>query len=255
MDREQFDALARRVWTRQSRRAAVATLLGAALLGHAPAPTSAKLLAKRKRNGKKRKKGKKNTRNRPCYTNTDCIPGQGKDNAGCDFTFSTVFRDRDARGSHLGHSNLRGADLRGADLRGADLGGACLVGASLEGAKLGASVDLGGAIFCNTTMPDGTSNDSGCGQTTACCPPLEQDCPDGVINCYHTESDGCTISAGLLSGRVGTCYQFPMCCPCEHNDQGYWSEQCNAFIHGCAGKCTALLEQTLGGCFRCAGPP
>ena len=36
MDSGQFDALARLVSTMQSRRAALATLLGAALLGHGP---------------------------------------------------------------------------------------------------------------------------------------------------------------------------------------------------------------------------
>ena len=54
MDREPFDAIARLVWTRQSRRAALASVLGAALLGHSLAGIGAGLLAKRK--GTKKRK-------------------------------------------------------------------------------------------------------------------------------------------------------------------------------------------------------
>jgi len=49
MDREQFDALARDVWTRQTRRAALATVLGTLLLRQEPGLVS----AKRKRHGRR----------------------------------------------------------------------------------------------------------------------------------------------------------------------------------------------------------
>ena len=52
--------------------------------------------------------------------------------------------------------DLGGADLRGADLSGADLRGAVLYSANLRGA------DLTGAILCQTLMPEGKFNNSGC---------------------------------------------------------------------------------------------
>ena len=99
-----------------------------------------------------------------------CVPGRGKNNSGCDFAGSSVFVDKDVRGSNLSHANFRDADAYGADFRGANLGGACFVDASLYGARLDASVNRGGAIFCRTVMPDGSVNDSGCDKATACCP-------------------------------------------------------------------------------------
>ena len=60
------------------------------------------------------------------------------------------------RRQNLPNANLRGADLRGAILRGADLRGAVLYSANLRGA------DLTGAILCQTLMPEGKFNNSGC---------------------------------------------------------------------------------------------
>ena len=67
----------------------------------------------------------------------------------------------DLRGAILAGTYLRGAILRGADLGGAYLGGAYLVGANLAGANL-AGADLERVTFCETTMPDGTINNSNC---------------------------------------------------------------------------------------------
>ena len=52
--------------------------------------------------------------------------------------------------------NLTGANLSRANLTDVNLTGATLAGATLTGAT------LTGAIFCNTTMPDLTPNNSGC---------------------------------------------------------------------------------------------
>ena len=49
-------------------------------------------------------------------------------------------------GANLSRANLNGAWLRKADLSEADLTGAI----------------MNGVILCNTTMPDGSVNDSGC---------------------------------------------------------------------------------------------
>jgi uncharacterized protein YjbI with pentapeptide repeats len=54
--------------------------------------------------------------------------------------------ERASRGAMLNVANLRGADLHQADLSEADLTGAKLLY----------------AVFCNTTMPDGSINNSNC---------------------------------------------------------------------------------------------
>ncbi len=178
-----------------------------------------------------------------CFPGTNCAPGRGKNTSRCDFSFSTVFQNTDVRGANLSQSTFAGANLTGADFRGANLSGACLVSADLTRAQLGASVNLGQAIFCNTTMPDGSINDSGCEGTTPCCHLRTQNCPDESFTCWTLDRDGiCDCTAESL--RVGTCWSFPLCCPCEHrDDQAFWIEQCQlTFPEGCAGSCQSEFE-------------
>ena len=52
-------------------------------------------------------------------------------------------------------------DLSGANLKGANLKGANLEWANLQGANTDYAT-MKGAILCNTTMPDGTKDNSGC---------------------------------------------------------------------------------------------
>ena len=59
-------------------------------------------------------------------------------------------------GADLSDANLYKADLSGADLSRADLSRADLSGANLNDAK------LDGAKLCQTKMPDGKENNSGC---------------------------------------------------------------------------------------------
>jgi len=69
-------------------------------------------------------------------------------------------------GCDLREVNLRKADLTQAILRGVDLEGANLFYANLTGANLISAkltkANLRRAIFCNTTMPDGSINNSNC---------------------------------------------------------------------------------------------
>jgi hypothetical protein len=236
MDRGQIDTLARLVSKQRSRRAALATLFGAALLRQAPIATAAKRKNRRRRTARVTAQAADD-----CYPGRRCTPGKGKNTSGCDFSHSTVFQNRDVRGSNLSDSNFFGADLRGADFRGANLSGGCFVGANLRGAKLGSSVNLHQAVFCNTTMPDGRIDDSGCEGKTPCCHLRLQDCPDKEIGCFQTtEVRGiCGESVGNL-GTVGTCWDFPCCEPCDHPDQSYWTDLCNqAFADECNGQCIA----------------
>jgi len=254
MDRGQFDDLARLVWTRHSRRTAVTAVLGVALLGRVPATVLAKGKGDGKGKVRAQAKAKAKTQATPCYPGgKQCRPGKGKNSSGCDFSFSTVLRNKDVRGSNLSHSSFRGADLRGADFRGANVSGSCFVGADLLGAKLGASVNRRQAIFCNTRMPDGSFDASGCDKTTACCPPLERDCPPTTVDCHSTDGLGnCVAIVGHI-GPVATCGDVLCCAPCESPDPQHWNDRCNREVPACDGGCIAVDEALFGCLSACPG--
>jgi hypothetical protein len=170
-------------------------------------------------------------------------------------------RNKDVRGANLSRSSFAGADLRGADFRGANLSGGCFASAVLTGAKLGASVNLRGAIFCNTTMPDGTIDNSGCEGETPCCHLRVQNCPDARIECYTQDSDGCAqLHVGGL-GPVGNCWQFLSgCCPCDQRFPGYWNNLCTETFPGacnecrdCTGTCVAQQDAVFPPCANFKG--
>jgi hypothetical protein len=175
MDRRQFDALARLVATRTSRRGAIAALLGAAFLPLAPE-------AVRAQNDKQRPR-----RAGKCFPGDSCIPGTARINTRCDFSGSALFRGLAAQASNLSQANFTLADLSGANLRAANLRGACLVGADLMSAIVDESTRFTGAIFCQTTMPDGSVNNSGCQLGTACCPTSLSPGGGGVVGCQTTQ--------------------------------------------------------------------
>ena len=64
-------------------------------------------------------------------------------------------------GADLRSTSFQGADLRGANLENANLQGANFDGANLEKAQLTGALMLG-AKLCNTVMPDGHVEYSGC---------------------------------------------------------------------------------------------
>jgi hypothetical protein len=214
----------------------VATLLGATLLRQSSSPVLAKPTIKARA-----------TTTDSCFPGgTTCRPGKGTNTSRCDFAFSTVLHNKDVRGANLSQSNFVGADLRGADLRGTNLSGSCFVSADLTGARLGASVNLHDAIFCNTTLPDGRIDNSGCEGTTPCCHQRVQDCPDSHFDCYIVDTSGvCDVVVGSVS--AGTCWSFPTCCPCQHgHDQAFWNAQCEQRFAACAGRCQAEFEGANG---------
>ena len=67
----------------------------------------------------------------------------------------------DLTGSYLYKADLRGANLEHSDLADGYLSMADFTDANLRAANLTGSL-LKDAIFCNTTMPDGLTNNSGC---------------------------------------------------------------------------------------------
>ncbi len=122
--------------------------------------------------------------------NTDCTHvGQGlkyKDLTNADLRGANLsgltLHGSSLRGANLSQANLRGvefdmaalveADLSEADLtdayfslsevRGANLQGAILTNVNLQHARDAGTVNLEGAKFCNTTLPDGTVRNDDC---------------------------------------------------------------------------------------------
>jgi hypothetical protein len=81
--------------------------------------------------------------------------------------------ESDSAGQDIGDPEAPVTDLAGANLTNADLTGACISRANLAGANLtGANLAIRGnfnmiafsddTIFCHTTMPGGTVNNTGC---------------------------------------------------------------------------------------------
>jgi len=65
-------------------------------------------------------------------------------------------------GASLSRATLKDANLDWVKFQGANLTSTDLTGATLKGAKNFKTANMAGAIFCKTTMPDGSENNSGC---------------------------------------------------------------------------------------------
>ncbi len=178
MDGQHFDALARRISTRR-------TAIGGLLAGLTFLPIEAAARNKgkaRKRTGKNKQRAK--AQEEPCWRAGACSVSKGSNVSRCDLAGYHAPEDLDCTRCNLSRANLRGADLSGVDFTRANLSGACLVNADFTDATFTNSTNLYNAIFCNTTMPDGSVNDSGCGSGTPCCPTCSvgQLCESGCCN-------------------------------------------------------------------------
>ena len=115
-----------------------------------------------------------------------------------------------------------------------------------RGATFANNTNLANAIFCNTTMPDGSPNNSGCGSGTTCCPqscesdgdcPACQTCSAGA--CVAV-TDGTACNAGDLctindSCQAGVCVAGPRrVCPINPNQCK--QNVCNAQTGNCEAK-------------------
>lgn len=97
-----------------------------------------------------------------------------------------------------------------------------MVGADLTGATLGASVNLRRAVFCDTTMPDGSIGDSGSGRGTACCPTCRPaTCGSLGLECgAWPDGCGCALECGRCQDGdapacdAGTCARCDALCTC-----------------------------------------
>ena len=210
MDRERFDALARTLATKGSRRGALGALLGAALLGNSP-----DALAKHGKGSGKGKPRKVRAQAAKCFPGKSCVLGPGRNNTGCDFESSTGFRNANLTGSQFSKANLRGVDARGANFTGAQLSGACLVDANLRGVTINGTTQTSGAIFCRTIMPDGTINNGGCAKATTCCQ-----------TCVPLDRTGCKLGGSCCNGLI-----------CVATSDGRGVCRCPAGTKNCNGVC------------------
>ena len=95
-----------------------------------------------------------------CDPNCDGADLYGADLSGANLTFA-LLTDANLTDANLAGANLNVADLTGANMTGANLTDANLTDAFLTNANLTNAI-LTGAYFCNTTMPDGSIDNSDC---------------------------------------------------------------------------------------------
>jgi hypothetical protein len=190
------------------------------------------------------------------------------------------FNQTDNHGSVFAEACLQGASFRRANLAGSTWGGACLFGADFTAADLGnESAVFAGALFCGTTMPDGSVNDRDCGRETACCRAqpapacqIPADCPGQGCRSAFCTNGQCTYTIvvnnddpSLACGpnTSGWCCEGTCCAAgatecgpdglcCAPNCAG---RECGP--DGCGATCIpgCQLGQTCGEDGRCTGVP
>ena len=251
MDRLRFDAIARLLATTGSRRRTLGALLGAALLGHT-VEALAKPGGKRRGNGK----GKNNNRRRKikaqavpasCFSGAACIPGPAAYLAKCDFTDSTLLAGVNCSKSNLSDASLLRANASGANFTKANMSRVCFVDADLTGATLAASTNLLGAVFCRTTMPDGSTSNSGCSKSTKCC----QTCIE-LGNACGVGIGGSCCGGNVCSGGVCSCILANQACTsstdnCCDTDYVCADDNCATPL-GCCGTTGASCSASCDCC-------
>lgn len=274
MDAQHFDALARHLG---SRRIALGGLL-AGVLAPLEAVARGKNNRVRKGRGKDRDRGKEkgkdkkkskgngqgkdqkraNAQGEPCWRAGACILKKGANVSRCNLAGYTSTTPLDCTGCNISRANLRGANLSGANLTRANLSGSCLVNATLSGATIANNTNLANAVFCNTVMPDGSINNSGCGNGTTCCDTClpstcAQTCCSGQCVNVQTNPNNC--------GACGrTCEAGDIClngaCACGADTCQSLGKQCGSWPDGCGGtldcgSCTPPLQCGDGVCRAC----
>ncbi len=177
MDGRSFDRLARLFGATGSRRDALRAVIAGAVLGGIPVASEARKRRRGKASRRKRRAGlSAQAVPASCCSRGNCTPGPGKNLGKCCYEGGDL-SGKNFKGANLGGANFSGATLTNANFSGANLGNACFADADLTDAMINRSTNWTGAIFCRTTMPDGSVDDSGCDDGTLCCPTCEGDCP------------------------------------------------------------------------------
>jgi hypothetical protein len=168
-----------------------------------------------------------------CFGGSPCSPAAGANLAKCDFGGSSALRNANLQRSNLDSANLRGADASGAVLFSANMAKTCLVDANLRGAQANGTTNWLGAVYCRTTMPNGTTNNSGCNQGTNCCPTCDaaHPCPASQVCCNgRCRAGDCCTNAQCPDPAKPVCVNN-RCAPCTT------SQQCGAGKVCCGGRC------------------
>ncbi len=242
MDPQRFDAIARALDTRRSRRGALGGVLGA--LGVLGLSSDLAAAGKDQRQRKRKRRPKDNRR---CIDCADRPLTRGADLKGCDLSGRDLsgadLRSADLDGACLQRANLTGAELRSADFEGADVRGANFTDANLDRADI-RGWKAAGAIFCRTTMPGGELHTANCLPGGGACITVGDLCVPGI-------DDRC-CGQGTCTG--GTC-QCPepltncegVCRECCNNADCAEGQRCRA------GQCVCSVAacQAAGGC--CVG--
>jgi hypothetical protein len=278
MDGQSFDRLARLMSAAGSRREALSSVLGVVLFGATPPALThgkerGKTGTRRRSRGRNsdRRREKTNGRDRRkrnrvrtqaaaggCCSRGNCTPGAGKNLDKCCYEEQSL-AGRNFKGANLGGANFTGAILTNANFSNANLDKTCFVDADLTGARV-SGASTGAAIFCRTTMPDGSRNDSGCGRGTNCCPTCDGPCPSGQHCCGNGECRECCSGAQCPS-RV--CCRGSCCAEgqtCEGDTCSGCMPQCDGRECGpddCDGECgpgcsgTTPICSDAGRCVEC----
>ncbi|MFN8592171.1 MAG: pentapeptide repeat-containing protein [Thermomicrobiales bacterium] len=271
MDAKTFDRLTLALQEGSSRRGVLVSAVVAALaLRHSPEDAAA-----RGRRGQQRSHGQKGkVRSQAiCYSGTTCQVGPRANLAKCDLSGSAALSGANCAGCNLADANLSRVNARGANLKGANLGKTCLVGADLTGANV-SGANVKGAIYCRTTMPDGSLNNSGCGSATNCCPTCNVPpggscaapgsiccdgavCRDGICDCRNglTSCDGTCVDTNTDPNNCGECGHVcpdgQACanggcggCPAgqEELDNGSCADPCDPGLQDCPFRCFCSSE-------------
>ena len=251
MDGRHFDDLARNL---SSRRTAIGGLLAGLLLPVGAAARKKGKDQQRKRKGKGKGKDKQRvTAQATCWRAGACIPKKGSNVSQCDLAGYDAPDELNCTGCILSRANLRGADLTGVNFTRANLSGACLVNADFSDATFANNTNLYNAIFCNTKMPDGSINDSGCQSGTACCPTCDAAhlCESGCCNgltcgacpAGSTCGGGNPGTPGICGCTPGTCESLNACGPNVQDGCGgtLTCDPCEPETCG-AGFCLTLVD-------------
>lgn len=248
MDGRHLDALAKRL---SSRRTALGSVFAALLLPLEAADgkgkgRNRKRKDKRKGRGKGKDSGYGNRRTRaqaePCWRVGACSPKKGANVSRCDLQGYFPSVTLDCTGCNISRANLRGANLSGANLTKANLSGACLVDADFTGATFASNTNLSNAIFCNTIMPDGSVNDSGCARATECCPICNEAICDQTccnLQCVNmqTSSEHCGTCGNACGSGQRCCGGQCRIVQSDPNNCGACGTACGQGQGCCGGQC------------------
>lgn len=187
-----------------------------------------------------------------CYGGSPCIPGPGKNLGKCNFADSPTLKNKNLKGANLGSATVARGDASGANFQSANLDKLCLVDANLAGARLTGATNSATAIFCRTTMPDGSENNAGCGNGTPCCPTCDDEntCDEGEVCCNGRcrEGECCTVDdCEAETCQQVRCRERDLTCVYREVDDGASGTNCEAPRQCCGGECCSANEKCCGG--------